>query len=131
MQDVNTITLVGRMTRPPERRGAVLSMRLAYTASKRVDGVWEDVPQYVDAVAFGGQADALERLLEKGTQVCVTGRLAWREWEAGDGSKRQAHEIACNQVQIMGSRKAAEQQSGNAARERSEPEPVTHDDIPF
>jgi single-strand DNA-binding protein len=128
MQDVNTITLVGRMTRPPERRGQVLAMRLAFTASRKVNDAWEDVPQYVDAVCFGRTADALESLLDKGTQVVVQGRLAWREWEAGDGSKRQAHEIACERVQLVGGRKA-----DGAAPVAPSPAPAVddHSDIPF
>ena len=32
------------------------------------------------------------------------GRLDWREWEAQDGSKRQAVEIIANSVQFLGSR---------------------------
>jgi single-strand DNA-binding protein len=34
----------------------------------------------------------------------VDGRLDWREWEAQDGSKRQAVEIIANSVQFLGSR---------------------------
>lgn len=129
MQDVNTVTLVGRLTRPPERRGAVLAMRLAYTASRKVNDAWEDVPQYVDAVCFGRTAEVLEGMLDKGTQVVVNGRLAWREWEAGDGSKRQAHEIACERVQLVGGRRDA---PGNTPANTPSPEPVTtYDEIPF
>jgi single-strand DNA-binding protein len=36
--------------------------------------------------------------------VAVEGRLDWREWEAQDGSKRQAVEIIANSVQFLGSR---------------------------
>lgn len=127
MQDVNTVTLVGRLTKPPERRGSVLAMRLAYTASRKVNEVWEDVPQYVDAVCFGRTADALEPLLDKGTQVVVNGRLAWREWEAGDGSKRQAHEIACDRVQLVGAKRDGATPSAPAPEAAGD----THDDIPF
>jgi single-strand DNA-binding protein len=34
----------------------------------------------------------------------VQGRLDWREWEAQDGSKRQAVEIIADSVQFLGSR---------------------------
>jgi single-strand DNA-binding protein len=36
--------------------------------------------------------------------VAVEGRLDWREWEAQDGTKRQAVEIIANSVQFLGSR---------------------------
>ncbi len=38
----------------------------------------------------------------------VDGRLDWREWEAQDGTKRQAVEIIADTVQFLGSRGDAE-----------------------
>lgn len=135
MDDLNVVTLVARLTRDPEPRagGNVLSMRLAFTASRKSGETWEDVPQYVDAVAFGRQAETLADLLTRGDQVAITGRLTWREWEQADGTKRQAHEIACQRVQLMAKPK------GTAAHPRSDfpvtpapaPAPVADDDIPF
>lgn len=135
MDDLNVVTLVARLTRDPEPRagGNVLSMRLAFTASRKSGETWEDVPQYVDAVAFGRQAETLADLLTRGDQVAITGRLTWREWEQADGTKRQAHEIACQRVQLMAKPK------GTAAHPRSDfpvapapaPAPVADDEIPF
>ena len=139
MDDLNSITLVARLTRDPEPRagGNVLAMRLAFTASKKNGEQWEDVPQYVDAVCFGRQAEVLASLLQRGDQVAVQGRLTWREWDQADGTKRQAHEIACQRVQLIGKPKG----SGSAPA-RSDfpatPAPVQagqatggDDDIPF
>jgi single-strand DNA-binding protein len=36
--------------------------------------------------------------------VAIDGRLEWREWEAQDGSKRQAVEIVADSVQFLGGR---------------------------
>ena len=99
--DINSITLTGRLTRDPELRGAngsVLSIRLAYSTSKKTDDGWEDVPNYVDVVAFGRTADALSTLLERGDQVAVTGRLVWREFETKAGEKRQTYEIVSDRI---------------------------------
>jgi single-strand DNA-binding protein len=43
--------------------------------------------------------------------VGVDGRLDWREWEAQDGTKRQAVEIIAESVQFLGSRGDSEGQS--------------------
>ena len=40
--------------------------------------------------------------------MAVDGRLDWREWDAQDGSKRQAVEIIADTVQFLGSRADAE-----------------------
>lgn len=99
--DINSITLTGRLTRDPELRGAngsVLSIRLAYSTSKKTDDGWEDVPNYVDVVAFGRTADALSKILERGDQVVVSGRLVWREFETKAGEKRQTYEIVSDRI---------------------------------
>ena len=49
-------------------------------------------------------------------QVAVDGRLDWREWEAQDGSKRQAVEIIANSVQFLGSRDGAGNGNGFQAQ---------------
>ena len=138
MEDLNSVTLVARLTRDPEPRGNgnVLALRLAFTASRKNGEAWEDVPQYVDAVVFGRSAEVLATMLAKGDQVAVQGRLAWREWESQDGTKRQAHEIACQRVQIIGKPKAADRPwSSDPTFGAPPPAPVApavaDDDIPF
>jgi single-strand DNA-binding protein len=137
MEDLNSITLVARLTRDPEPKagGNVLQMRLAFTASKKNGEQWEDVPQYVDAVCFGRQAEVLASLLQRGDQVAVQGRLTWREWEQADGTKRQAHEIACQRVQLIGKPKgsgSAPPRSDFPASIQPAPAPVDDlADIPF
>jgi len=90
----------------------------------------------VDAVAFGRQAEALESLLTRGDQVAVVGRLTWREWEQADGTKRQAHEIACQRVQLLAKPKgdAPRPAAGGGlpvSPEPPAPAPVADDEIPF
>jgi len=36
--------------------------------------------------------------------VAIDGRLEWREWDAQDGTKRQAVEIIADSVQFLGGR---------------------------
>ena len=140
--DVNSITLVGRLTRDPELRGAnsaVLSIRLAYSTSKKTDDGWEDVPNYVDVVAFGRTADALSKILERGDQIAVAGRLAWREYEAKDGSTRQAYEIVADRIQLLAKPRGkdapasspAVEKPKTAERDETLPPALDDADIPF
>jgi single-strand DNA-binding protein len=132
--DINSITLVGRLTKAPESREAgattLTKLRLAFSHSKKVGDSWEDQSQYVDVTVFGRLAEALAGALDKGDQVVVTGRLAWREWQAQDGSTRQAHEIVAQAVQRVSPRK--DRQEGQSATEgpQNGSESAT-DDIPF
>ena len=70
----------------------------------RQSGEWVDKPNYFDVTVWGAQGENCANYLSKGRPVAVEGRLDWREWEAQDGSKRQAVEIIANSVQFLGSR---------------------------
>jgi len=50
------------------------------------------------------QGENCAQYLAKGRPVAIDGRLEWREWEAQDGTKRQAVEIIADTVQFLGSR---------------------------
>src|SRR5215203_3462316 len=108
--NINSVVLVGNLTRDPELRHtpsgmAVCSLRLAVNSRRKDEsGNWADKPNYFDVTVWGAQGENCATYLSKGRPVAVEGRLDWREWEAKDGSKRQAVEIIANSVQFLGSR---------------------------
>ena len=110
MAAINRVVLVGNLTRDPELRHtpsgtAVCNLRLAVnTRRKDETGQWVDKPNYFDVTVWGNQGESCAQFLSKGRPVGVDGRLDWREWEAQDGTKRQAVEIIADTVQFLGSR---------------------------
>jgi len=109
MANINRVILVGNLTRDPELRHtpsntAVCSLRLA-VGSRRKDasGQWIEKPNYFDVTVWGNQGENCAQYLSKGRPIGVDGRLEWREWEATDGTKRQAVEIIADSVQFLGS----------------------------
>ena len=117
--NINTVVITGNLTRDPELRStpggtAVCKLRVAVN-SRRKDGQtgeWIDKPNYFDVTVWGAQGENCANYLSKGRPVAVDGRLDWREWEAQDGSKRQAVEIIANSVQFLGSRDGGGGQNG-------------------
>ena len=108
--NINTVVITGNLTRDPEMRTTgggtqICGLRVAVN-SRRKDqsGNWVDKPNYFDVTVWGAQGENCANYLSKGRPVAVEGRLDWREWEAQDGSKRQAIEIIANSVQFLGSR---------------------------
>jgi len=108
--NINVVVVTGNLTRDPELRSlqsgtAVCKLRVAVN-SRRKDqgGEWVDKPNYFDVTVWGAQGENCATYLSKGRPVAVSGRLEWREWEAQDGSKRQAVEIIADSVQFLGSR---------------------------
>jgi single-strand DNA-binding protein len=85
---------------------AVCSLRLAVNTRRKdaSTGEWTEKPNYFDITVWGNQGENCAQYLSKGRPVGIDGRLEWREWEAQDGSKRQAVEVIADTVQFLGSR---------------------------
>ena len=143
--NINRVVLVGNLTRDPELRHTgggtpVCSLRIAVNSRRKdpATGEWADKPNYFDVSVFGNQAESCNQYLAKGRPVAIDGRLEWREWEAQDGTKRQAVVIVADNVQFLGGRDStagegnqfvpASVSSGSDADFAGSP---ADDDIPF
>jgi single-strand DNA-binding protein len=109
-QNLNHVVLTGNLTSDPELRSlpsgsSVCKLRVAVNARRKdgTTGEWVDKPNYFDVTVWGAQGENVARFLTRGRPIGVQGRLDWREWEANDGSKRQAVEIIADHVQFLGS----------------------------
>ncbi|HLM87259.1 MAG TPA: single-stranded DNA-binding protein [Solirubrobacteraceae bacterium] len=152
--NINRVVLTGNLTADPELRSlpsgtSVCSLRLACNTRRKngSTGEWEDKPNYFNVTVWGAQGENAARFLAKGRPVAIDGRLEWREWEAQDGTKRQAIDIIADSVQFLGSREEGSGGggfSGNGPARTGEapvdegdfqPAPVAggagDDDIPF
>src|SRR5918911_771970 len=122
MANINRVVLVGNLTRDPELRHtpsgtSVCKLRIAVNSRQKNSqtGEWTEKPNYFDVTVWGNQGESCARFLSKGRPVGIDGRLDWREWEAQDGSKRQAVEIIADNVQFLGSR--GDSESGGGERQ--------------
>jgi single-strand DNA-binding protein len=141
--NINRVVLVGNLTRDPELRHtpsgtAVCSLRLAVNTRRKdaATGEWGEKPNYFDITVWGNQGENCAQYLAKGRPVAVDGRLEWREWDAQDGTKRQAVEIIADSVQFLGGRGETDGepqfvQTGAAADKSDFGGTGTDDDIPF
>src|SRR3954468_14456591 len=109
--NINRVVLVGNLTRDPELRHtpsgmSVCSLRVAVNTRRKdnATGQWTEKPKYFDVTVWGAQGENCAQYLAKGRPVGIDGRLEWREWEAQDGSKRQAVEIIADTIQFLGGR---------------------------
>ncbi|CAB4711710.1 MAG: single-stranded DNA-binding protein [Actinobacteria bacterium] len=155
MANINRVVLVGNLTRDPELRHtpggtAVCSLRLAVNTRRKdgASGEWTEKPNYFDVTVWGNQGENCAQYLAKGRPVAIDGRLEWREWEAQDGTKRQAVEIIADTVQFLGGRDGGDAPSGgfgggsggggnqfipqgSGAQDADFPGAPADDDIPF
>jgi single-strand DNA-binding protein len=116
--------MTGNLTADPELRSlpsgmSVCKLRIACNTRRKNQstGEWEDKPNYFDVTVWGAQGENAARYLSKGRPIAIDGRLEWREWEAQDGTKRQATDIIADSVQFLGSRD--EGSAGGSAGDRA------------
>jgi single-strand DNA-binding protein len=109
--NINRVVMTANLTADPDLKSTaggtpVCKLRVACNTRRKngSTGEWEDKPNYFDVVVWGPQGENAARFLRKGRPVAIDGRLEWREWEAQDGTKRQATEIIADSVQFLGSR---------------------------
>ncbi len=119
MQQLNSVNLIGNLTRDPEIRTlpsgtSICRLRLGSETRRRTGtGTWEAKRNYFDVLLYGAQADNAAKFLSKGRPVAVSGRLESREWEK-DGAKREKVEIVADTLQFLGGG-PREQTNGNGA----------------
>ncbi len=108
MSNINSVTISGNITRDPELRAtktgtSVLNFSVAVndTFRNKATDKWEDYANFFDCVVMGKRADALKKILAKGTKVCVSGKLHYSAWEDKDGKKHNKVDIMANEVEIM------------------------------
>lgn len=94
---LNTITIMGRLTRDPELRRtssgvAVASFTLACERDFAPQGADKET-DFIDVCAWRYTAEFVEKYFSKGQMAIVTGRLQIRNWEDKEGNKRRSAEI--------------------------------------
>ena len=122
MQNLNTVTLIGRVGSEPEGKeinGApVCNFRMATNrAWLDQSGQKKEVATWHRIVCWNKQAESCQQYVHKGMLVFVTGSLETREYEK-DGEKRSITEIRAMQVGFLSGREGDGQAAPAAAQDR-------------
>jgi single-strand DNA-binding protein len=108
MADINCVLLLGRLTRDPELRytpsgAAVAQFGLGLNRRWRDgNGELQEVPCFVEVVAWGKQAETVAAHLAKGRAVFVEGRLQLDQWESEAGERRSRLKVVAQRVTFVG-----------------------------
>ena len=115
------VMIIGNLGADPEMRYTpsgrpVTQFNVAVNQSTKNQqtGEWVEEPNYFRVSVFGSQAESCARFLTKGRAVAIDGRLRWRQWDAPDGTKREAVEVVAETVQFIGPRDSEGGGGGNA-----------------
>jgi len=106
----NQVQLIGNLGNDPEifqfesgKKKATISIA---TNETFVNADKEKVTntQWHKVVFFGKTADIVEKYLQKGKEVAISGKLTYRDYEDKDGNKRYVTEIVGNELVMLGSK---------------------------
>ena len=127
MTDINSVVIVGRLTREAELKytnsgTAVSKFSIAVNRKKRSGDSWEDEASFFDCTLFGKIAEALNQYLNKGKQVAIDGELRQSRWEQ-DGQSRSKVEIIVNNIQLLGSNKGGSESSRDSSGNYQQSQP--------
>lgn len=119
MQDLNSVILIGRITRDvgsDERSFGYIGngtakavISIAVNSARKQGDQWVDEASFFNVTLFGKSAESLKPYLTKGTQIAVMGRLKQDSWEK-DGQKHSAVSIIADNIQLLGSKKDSEKE---------------------
>ena len=116
-EGLNRVMLLGNLGADPELRStsggqAVLKLRLATTESYLDrNRTRQDRTEWHSIVVWGKRAEALSRILNKGSRLFVEGGLRTSSYEDREGNKRYKTEIHAQNIVLCGGR------GGSSSRE--------------
>jgi len=94
----NQVNLIGFLGADPEIKNfdssKKASFRIATNDSyKDKNGEWVTQTEWHQVIAWGKVSDTIEKMLKKGHQVAVSGKLTYRTYEDKEGHKRNTTEV--------------------------------------
>ncbi|MBN3583478.1 single-stranded DNA-binding protein [Algoriphagus aestuarii] len=124
----NKVQLIGRLGSKVEIKnldggktlGKVAIATNEYYKNQKGERVEETT--WHNLVAWGKQAELLDKYTDKASEIAIEGKLSNRSYEDKEGNKRYISEVIVQNILLMGDRKASV--SAVAADE-------TEDDLPF
>lgn len=106
---MNKIMLVGRLTNDPDTKevskdSLVTRFSVAVKRSyKNSEGEYE--ADFINCVAFGGQAELIDDWCTKGMLVSIVGHIQTGSYEDSEGIKRKSFDCVIEQLQFLESKK--------------------------
>lgn len=102
---MNSVVLIGRLTKDPEVRytsGSQMAVcKFTVAVDRRVKAGEEKKADFPQVICFGKTAENCERFLAKGRKVAVQGRLQTGSYEDKNGTKHFTTDIIADSVEFL------------------------------
>ena len=125
---MNKVILMGRLTRDPEVRYsqgdnplAIARYTLAVDRRFKRDG--EATADFINCVAFGRQAEHVERYYRQGLKVVVSGRIQTGSYTNREGQKVYTTEVVVEEQEFAESKSASDNYMASHPQQSAAPAP--------
>ncbi len=139
---VNTVVLIGRLTKDPEVRYTATNNTMVSSFTLAVNRKFvkqgeQRQADFIPIVVWGKSAEFSSKYFKKGMQVSVVGRIQTRSWDDQNGQKRYTTEVIADE---LGFAEGKREDGGNVSEtfgSIADVEPtnefstITDDDLPF
>lgn len=107
---MNSVQLVGRLTRDPDVRyseGGSTVARFTLAIDRRFKKEGGDSADFISCVAFGKTAEFLEKWFRKGQRLGLIGRIQTGSYTNQEGNKVYTTDVVAENVEFVESKNAA------------------------
>jgi single-strand DNA-binding protein len=108
VRSLNRVILVGRVGRDPEITHIPnLEKDVAKFSIATNEGYmdqnkqWKDITEWHNVVAWGWNAQKVERHISKGALVLIEGKLKTRKWQDKNGQDRRTTEVNADNIVVL------------------------------
>ncbi len=125
----NSLQFKGRLTSDPEMRFTnngtpVCSFDVAANKPKKNDdGTWDSIPVYASFVAWGKDAETINRNFVKGDLIAIDdAEMQTRSWDDNDGKKRYKTEFVVRSFDKLAPLSYASEQTASVKKPATQPQ---------
>ena len=127
---MNKAILIGRLTRDPEVRysqgeNSTAIARFTLAVDRRFKRTGEGDADFIGCVAFGKQAEFVEKYFKQGMKMVLSGRIQTGSYTNKDGQKVYTSDVVADDIEFAESKGSNGDAgfSGNGYHKESRPEP--------
>ena len=134
---MNTVNLMGRLTRDPETRYSqsaepIAVTRISVAVNRRFKKDGEPEADFINCVSFGKTAEFISKYFTKGKMIGIVGSIVTNSWTDDKGQKRYSTEVKVDEVDFCGDKEDTttntQQDSDNFYSAETG---INDDDLPF
>lgn len=121
---MNSVQLIGRLTRDPEVRTTNGGQKVAsftIAIDRPAKSGEEKKADFPRITVFGKQAETVERYVSKGRQVAIEGRIQTGSYQNKNGDTVYTTDVIANRVEFLGSGNAQGNGGGQSAPAQKAP----------